>query len=76
MAANFQPQMNNGGQMMMQQQQRGQQPQQRPQQPNQSMVSGQIQQEIFRSLQDNTGPLEGWQANVMIQERISMVFNL
>jgi len=75
MAANFQPQMNNGGQMMMQQQ-RGQQPQQRPQQANQNMVSAQIQQLIFTSLQENTGPLEGWQANVLIQERMGMVFNL
>ena len=73
MAANFQPQMNNGGQMMMQQQQRGQQ---RPQQANQNMVSGQIQQLIFAHLQESTGPLEGWQANMLIQERISMVFNL
>jgi len=74
MAANFQPQMNNGGQMMMQQQQRGQQPPQRPQQVN--MVSAQIQQLIFTSLQENTGPLDGWQASVLIQERMGMVFNL
>lgn len=71
MAGNFQPQMNGGGQMMMQ---RGQQPQQRQQQ--QGAVSNQIQNMIFASLQSNTGPLEGWQATVLIQERMTMVMNL
>jgi hypothetical protein len=76
MAANFQQQMGMGGpgQMMQQMQQQQQQQQQRQQQgPN---ASGQIQQLIFQTLNQQTGPLSGWQASVPIQERMGLIFNL
>ena len=60
---------------MMQQMQRQQQQQQQRQQqgPN---ASGQIQQLIFQTLNQQTGPLSGWQASVQIQERMGLIFNL
>jgi len=79
MAANFQPHMGVNGQMMPQQQQ--QQQQQRQQQrglpnngPNQ--LTSQIQQMIFQNVQANTQQLSGWQAHILIQERISLIFNM
>lgn len=69
MAANFQQHMGGVGQMMPQQQQQ----QQRPAQGNPS--SG-MQQLIFQTLKIQTGQLSGWQANVLIQERMSLVFNM
>lgn len=77
MAANFQ-QMGGPGQMMPQQQQRPQQgqQQQRPNQNNNGQPTGQVQQLIFHSLNQNTGQLTGWQATVLIQERIGLIFNM
>ncbi|KAH8658773.1 hypothetical protein BGZ60DRAFT_126893 [Tricladium varicosporioides] len=74
MAANFQPQMGGPGQMMPQQQQRPQQ--QRPPQGGGQNATTQIQQVIFQTVTNQTGPLTGWQANVLIQERISLIFNI
>jgi len=76
MATNFQ-QMGVAGQMMPQQQQQRQQQGQQPR-PNQNNngAASQIQQMIFQSLSHNTGQLTGWQAGVLIQERISLIFNL
>ncbi|KAG0646689.1 hypothetical protein D0Z07_6279 [Hyphodiscus hymeniophilus] len=71
MAANFQH-MGGVGQMMPQQQQQRQQ-QQRPPQGN---PSSNIQQMIYQTLNSQTGPLTGWQATVLIQERMSLVFNI
>jgi hypothetical protein len=73
MAANFQHQMG-GGQMMPQQgQQRQQQPaQQRPPQG----TTAHFQQMVYQTLSAQTGPLNGWQANVLIQERMGLVFNM
>jgi hypothetical protein len=72
MAANFQQQMGMGGpgQMMQMQQQQQQRQQQGPN------ASGQIQQLIFQTLNQQTGPLSGWQASVQIQERMGLIFNL
>jgi hypothetical protein len=36
----------------------------------------QIQSIIFNTLNSQTGPLSGWQAGVLIQERISLIFNM
>ncbi|RQM07203.1 hypothetical protein DH86_00000897, partial [Scytalidium sp. 3C] len=63
MAANF-PHM--GGQMMPNQQQR----------PPQNGAPTQINQLIFQTLSAQTGPLTGWQAGVLIQERISLISNI
>jgi len=71
MAANFQQQMGGPGQMMAQQQQ---QQQQRP--PPGSNPSGQIQLLIYNTLSAQTGPLSGWQAQVLINERMSLIFNV
>jgi hypothetical protein len=71
MAANFQQHMGGVGQMMPQQQQQRQQ----PQRPQGNPSSG-IQQLIYQTLNAQTGPLSGWQANVLIQERMSLVFNM
>lgn len=60
--------------MMPQQQRQQQGQQQRPNQP--SGPTGQIQQMIYHHLNQNTGPLSGWQAGVLIQERISLIFNI
>ena len=76
MAANFQQQMGMGGQMMQQrQQQQQQQQQQRPPQGPPS-AQGQIQNMIFQTLNQQTGPLSGWQATMSIQERMALIFNL
>jgi hypothetical protein len=72
MAANFQH-MGGVGQMMPQQQQ---QRQQQPQRPPQGNPSSNIQQLIFQTLNQQTGPLNGWQSHVLIQERMSLVFNM
>ncbi|KAF4625361.1 hypothetical protein G7Y89_g12805 [Cudoniella acicularis] len=72
MASNFQ--MAGPGQMMPGQQQRPQA--QRPPQ-GQSAATTQIQQVIFQTVSGQTNPnLTGWQANVLIQERISLIFNI
>jgi hypothetical protein len=73
MAANFQQHMGGVGQMMPQQQQ---QRQQQPQRPPQGNPSSGIQQLIYQTLNKQTGLLSGWQANVLIQERMSLVFNM
>ena len=76
MAANFQ-QMGAAGQIMQQQQRQQQQGQpQRPDQLGNNNATGQIQSVIFQQLSQNTGPLMGWQAAVMIQERITLIFNV
>jgi hypothetical protein len=75
MAANFQ-QMPGAGQMMPQQQRQQQGQQQQRQNQNNGGPTGQIQQLIFHSLNQNTAPLSGWQATVLIQERISLIFNM
>jgi hypothetical protein len=74
MAANFQ-QMGMGGQMMQQRQQQQQQQQQRPPQGPPS-AQGQIQNMIYQTLNQQTGPLSGWQAGMSIQERMALIFNL
>jgi hypothetical protein len=73
MAANFQQQMGMGGPGQMMQQMQQQQQQRQQQGPN---ASGQIQQLIFQTLNQQTGPLSGWQASVQIQERMGLIFNL
>lgn len=77
MAANFQ-QMGGPGQMIPQQQQQQRQQQGQQQRPNQnaSGPTAHIQQIIFQSINTNTGPLTGWQAGVLVQERISLIFNM
>lgn len=72
MAANFQQHMGGVGQMIPQQQQQRQQ----PQRPSQGNPPSGIQQLIYQTLNAQTGPLNGWQANVLIQERMSLVFNM
>ncbi|TVY39160.1 hypothetical protein LOCC1_G005571 [Lachnellula occidentalis] len=68
MAANFQPHMGGPGQMM---------PQQRPQpRVPQNGVSSQIQQAIYQTVSSQTGLLTGWQSNVLIQERIGLIFSI
>jgi hypothetical protein len=76
MAANFQQHMGGPGQMMQQRQQ--QQQQRQPQGPNATgpNATGQIQQLIFNTLNSQTGPLSGWQAGVLINERMSLIFNV
>ncbi len=82
MAANFQQQHMGGGQMMSQQQQLQQRQQQQQQQqlqqrPQPSAGQSQIQQMIFNTLnQPSSQPLRDWQQTVMIQERMSLIFNL
>jgi len=73
MAANFAPHMGGPGQMM----------QQRPQQQRQAQPGGpqqnattQIQQVIFQTVNSQTGQLTGWQSNVLIQERIGLIFSM
>jgi len=39
-------------------------------------ATGQIQQFIFNTVNLNTGPLSGWQAGVLINERMNSIFNL
>jgi hypothetical protein len=68
MAGNFQGQMNMPGQMMDQQRQ-----QQRPQG---NAVAGHMQQMIYNALHQHTGPLEGWRAQVLVQERIALIMNM
>jgi hypothetical protein len=70
MAANFQH-MGGPGQMMPQQQ-RQQQQQQRPQ----TGATTQIQSLIFNTLNAQTGPLTGWQAGVLPNERMGLIFNV
>ncbi|TVY57675.1 hypothetical protein LCER1_G004184 [Lachnellula cervina] len=72
MAANFQPHMGAPGQMMPQQRQ---QPQRVPQNGGGSAQS-QIQQVIYQTVSSQTGPLTGWQSNVLIQERIGLIFSI
>lgn len=72
MAANFQPHMGAPGQMMPQQRQ---QPQRVPQNGGGSAQS-QIQQVIYQTVSSQTGPLTGWQSNVLIQERIGLIFSM
>ncbi|KAG9248100.1 hypothetical protein BJ878DRAFT_93905 [Calycina marina] len=87
MAGNFQQQQQaqmNAIVMQQQQQQhpqaqRAQQPQQRPQQQGQSLNGGmtaQLQSKIIGALKDQTGPLAGWQATVMINERLTYVLKI
>lgn len=61
------------GQMMQQRQQQQQQQQHQPQAPN---ATSQIQQLIFNTLNAQTGPLSGWQAGVLINERMGLIFNI
>jgi hypothetical protein len=80
MAANFQH-MGGPGQMMpQQQQQRQQQQQQQQQQPQRPQQGGtastHIQALIFQTLQAQTGPLTGWQAGVLPNERMGLIFNM
>jgi len=73
MAQNFQPQMGMGGNgQMMPQQQRQQQQQQQQQRPQMQ----QMQQMIYHALNSNPMVYDGWQSQVLIQERISLIFNL
>jgi hypothetical protein len=58
----------------MPQQQQQQQQQQRQNQNGPAAI--QIQSIIFNTLNTQTGPLSGWQAGVLIQERISLIFNM
>jgi len=67
-------QMGMGGQMMQQRQQQQQQQQRPPQGP--PSAQGQIQNMIFQTLNQQTGPLSGWQAGMSIQERMALIFNL
>jgi hypothetical protein len=71
MAANFQQHMGGPGQMIPQQQQQRQQQQRPP-----TNASTQIQQMIYQTLSAQTGPLSGWQSQILIQERISLIFNM
>ncbi|RDL40555.1 uncharacterized protein BP5553_00534 [Venustampulla echinocandica] len=75
MAANFQPHMGVPGQMMPQQQQR---PQQQRQNQAGQHVSAQINQVIFQTVTNQTGQIDpkSWQSQVLIQERISLIFNI
>ncbi len=59
---------------MMQQRQPQQQQQRQPQ--GQNNATGQIQQLIYNTLNSQTGPLSGWQAGVLINERIGLIFNM
>ncbi len=67
MAGNFQHMGGAGGnQMMMQQQQH------LPQQP----PNNALQQILYTNIQQQTGPLSGWQANIPIQERFGQVWHM
>jgi hypothetical protein len=48
----------------------------RQQQQQQQVPTEQIQQLIFNTLNQQTGPLSGWQAGVLVQQRIGLIFNL
>ncbi|TVY35968.1 hypothetical protein LSUB1_G007338 [Lachnellula subtilissima] len=72
MAANFQPHMGGPGQMMPQQRP---QPQRGPQNGG-TNASSQIQQVIYQTVSQQTGLLAGWQSNVLIQERIGLIFSI
>jgi hypothetical protein len=77
MAANFQQHMGGPGQMMPQQQQQRQQQQQQQQRgPQNGNATNAMQQMIFNTLNTQTGNLTGWQAQVLIQERIGLIFNM
>ncbi|TVY76139.1 hypothetical protein LSUE1_G007102 [Lachnellula suecica] len=73
MAANFQPHMGGPGQMMPGRPQ-PQRPPQNGQQP--ANATTQIQQVIFQTVSSQTGQLSGWQSNMLIQERIGLIFNI
>jgi hypothetical protein len=73
MAANFQQHMGAPGQMMPQQRQQQQQ-QQRPPQNGNPMAA--VQQMILQTLNQQTQNLTGWRAQVLIQERMGLIFNL
>lgn len=68
-----------GQQMMLQQQQqqqRQQQGQQRPPSQN-NPPNGQVQRMIYEALSNSTPQqLSGWQSAVLIQERISLIWNM
>jgi len=70
MAQNYPLQMGmgGGGQMM--------QNQQRQQQPQLQNAQQQIQSFIYQSLSENPQVPEGWQQQVLIQERIALIFNM
>jgi hypothetical protein len=76
MAANFPQHMGGAGQMMQQQQRQQQQQQQQQPRPGTNGLSGQIQNHIFQTLNAQTGPLTGWQAQMLLQERISLIMNM
>jgi hypothetical protein len=45
--------------------------------PNQNGPAAiQIQSIIFNTLNTQTGPLSGWQAEVLVHERIGLIFNM
>ncbi|KUJ20910.1 uncharacterized protein LY89DRAFT_418839 [Mollisia scopiformis] len=68
--SNFQQQQMGVGQMMPQM---GQQQQRQPQNTN---ASAQIQQMIYATLTQQPGPLSGWQAQVLPNERMGLIFNI
>jgi len=71
MAANFQPHMGGPAQMMAQRAQSQRAP------PNAgSNATTQIQQVIYQTVSQQTGNLTGWQSNVLIQERIGLIFSM
>ncbi|CAG8950661.1 hypothetical protein HYFRA_00002871 [Hymenoscyphus fraxineus] len=71
MAQNFQPHMGGGPGQMMQQRP----PQQRP--PQSALNATQhIQQLIYSAVTAQTGPITGWQTQVLIQERIGLILNI
>jgi hypothetical protein len=47
-----------------------------PEEKVQPGASGQIQAMIFETLNQQTGPLSGWQAGMWIQERMDLIFAL
>lgn len=65
MAANFQQHMGGPGQMM---------PQQRQQQGGNQM--SQIQHMILTTLNAQTPNPAGWQAQILVQERMNLIFNM
>jgi hypothetical protein len=72
MAANFQHMPGPGvNPMMMQQQQQLQQPQ--GQQPGQAH---QLQQMLLNNIQQQAGPVSGWQATVPVSERFGQVWHM
>jgi hypothetical protein len=58
-----------------QQQQRQQQQQQRAGGPG-SNATQHIQQMIYSTVTNQTGPVSGWQAQVPIPERIGLIFSM